>query len=263
MPTNTGLQDSRWWSTPVAALLRELGGAATGLASPDARARLRRHGPNAIPDRHRRSVVADFLRRFANPLVLILLAASAIAAATGEVASFFLIVAMVGLSVTLDFIQEYRAGEAARRLRQSVAPRARVLRDGEVRDVAVSQLVPGDVFLLAAGSLVPADARLLEARDLYVNQSLLTGESFPVEKHAGDLSEPAPGPEEAANAVFMGTSIVSGTARALACRTGGATAVGAISGVASQLVTGFDLRFSAMTIPYGVMSAPEVSAQRI
>ncbi|MEI8326560.1 MAG: magnesium-translocating P-type ATPase, partial [Betaproteobacteria bacterium] len=125
---------------------------------------------------------------------------------------------------------EYRAGEAARRLRQSVAPRARVLRDGEVRDVAVSQLVPGDVFLLAAGSLVPADARLLEARDLYVNQSLLTGESFPVEKHAGDLSEPAPGPEEAANAVFMGTSIVSGTARALACRTGGATAVGAIAG---------------------------------
>jgi Mg2+-importing ATPase len=104
-----------------------------------------------------------------------------------------------------------------------------VLRDGVTKDVPVTQVVPGDVVLLSSGSLVPADGRLLEARDLFVNQAPLTGESFPVEKRAEELAERRADLEHATNALFMGTSVVSGTARLLVCRTGSATAIGEIA----------------------------------
>ena len=171
----------------------------------------------------------EFLRRFRNPLVLILIAASVISALTGEVASFLIIIVMVLMSVILDFVQEYRAGRAAQRLRQSVQIRAKVVRDGVTKEVPVSQVVPGDVALLASGSLVPADGRLLDARDLFVNQALLTGESFPVEKRPEELTDRRADLEHATNALFMGTSVVSGTARLLVCRTGSATAIGEIA----------------------------------
>ena len=114
----------------------------------------------SVRDRPERSLLSQFLRRFRNPLVLILIAASVVSAFTGEVASFVIIIVMVLLSVTLDFVQEYRAGRAAQRLRQSVQLRASVLRDGVAKDVPVTQVVPGDVVLLAAGSpcALPTDA---------------------------------------------------------------------------------------------------------
>ena len=143
--------------------------------------------------------------------------------------AFVIIIVMVLLSVTLDFVQEYRAGQAAQRLRQAVQIRAIVVRNGETQEVPVAQVVPGDVALLASGSLVPADGRLLDARDLFVNQSLLTGESFPAEKRADELVDRRADLEGATNALFMGTSVVSGTARLLVCRTGRATAIGEIA----------------------------------
>jgi Mg2+-importing ATPase len=132
------------------------------------------------------------------------------------------------MSVTLDFVQEHRAGQAAERLRRSVALRVSALRDGRAREVPAEQVVPGDVVLLAAGDLVPADGRVLEARDLFVNQALLTGEPYPVEKHPGDLTQPA-GLDGAANAVYAGTSVISGSAQVVVCRTGVATVLGEIS----------------------------------
>ncbi|MBX6323463.1 MAG: magnesium-translocating P-type ATPase, partial [Rhodospirillaceae bacterium] len=114
-------------------------------------------------------------------------------------------------------------------LRRSVALRARVLRDGAEREVPAGDLVPGDVVLLRAGDLVPADGVLLEARDLFVNQAILTGESFPAEKHAGAPASPTATPAEAANALFLGTSVLSGTARLLVCRTGRATMLGHVA----------------------------------
>jgi P-type Mg2+ transporter len=225
-----GSQDgSAWWLKSLSGLLEELGAPGTGLTHAEVRTRLKRYGLNEFRARPERPLWLEFLRRFRNPLVLILIAASVISALTGEVASFLIIVVMVLMSVTLDFVQEYRAGRAADRLRQSVQIRATVLRDGVAKDVPVTQIVPGDVVLLNSGSLVPADGRLLEARHLFVNQALLTGESFPVEKRAGELAEPQANLEAATNALFMGTSVVSGTARLLVCRTGGATAIGAIA----------------------------------
>jgi Mg2+-importing ATPase len=226
---NAGTNVSTWWQTPLAGILAELGAPATGLSSAEARARLKRYGRNELGDRPERSLLFQFLRRFRNPLVLILIVASVVSALTGEVASFAIIVLMVLLSVILDFVQEYRAGHAALKLRQSVQIRTSVMRDGATKNVPAAQVVPGDVVLLAAGSLVPADGRLLEARDLFVNQALLTGESFPVEKTREELTDRQADLAGATNSLFMGTSVISGRGRLLVYRTGSATALGEIA----------------------------------
>jgi Mg2+-importing ATPase len=199
-----------------------------GLTTAEARARLASYGPNVVAPHRPRRLVLEFLARFRNPLVLLLLAASAVAALTGEVTSFGIIAVIVVLSVTLDFLQEHRAGQAAERLKASVAVRATVLRDGAACEIPVAELVPGDVVRLAAGDLVPADGRVLEARDFFVNQALLTGEPYPVEKHARAAPD-----DDGASAVFMGTSVVSGTATVEVERTGAHTALGEIAATVS------------------------------
>jgi Mg2+-importing ATPase len=203
---------------------RAPGAIAAGLGSVEAAARLRDVGPNLIDTRPSRAVVLQFLARFRNPLILLLLAAGGISAATGDRASFVIIAVMVLLSVTLDFVQEYRAERSAERLRESVAMRATAVRDGEPASIPARDLVPGDVVLLSPGDLVPADGRLLEATHLFVNQALLTGEPYPVGKRVDAEQASAGGPGD----VFMGTSVVSGTARALVCRTGPRTELGRI-----------------------------------
>ena len=205
------------------------GAGSEGLSSAQARARLRRYGPNTFRDPEAHSLPVEFLKRFGNPLVVILLAASVIAGLTGEVASFVIIVVMVLASVTLDFAQEYRAHRASERLRKSVRLHADVIRDGVVHRIRVSGVVPGDLVLLAAGSLIPADGVLVEGRDLFVNQSILTGESFPVEKRERSLA--AAGGESArdSDALFMGSSLISGTGRMIVRQTGSSTALGKIA----------------------------------
>jgi len=222
---NAADQASEWWNGPLSRVPTELGADGKGLTDAEARARFKRFGPNELRDRPQRSLLIEFLRRFRNPLVLILIAASAVSALTGEIAGFLIIAVMVMLSVTVDFIQEHRAGKAADRLRQSVQVRASVLRGRIAKDVPMTQVVPGDIALLAAGSLVPADGRLLDARNLFVNQAALTGESLPVEKRADAIKGRQAGVDDATTALFMGSSVVSGTGRLLVCRTGSSTAM--------------------------------------
>jgi Mg2+-importing ATPase len=136
---------------------------------------------------------------------------------------------MVLLSVLLNFLQTYRSQRAAERLRDTVAPTASVLRDGAWCEIARHDLVPGDIIRLSAGDQVPADARLLETRDLHLQQAALTGESMPVEKDANELPTAPRQLAEARNMVFLGTSVVSGTALALVVATGPATAFGDIA----------------------------------
>ena len=201
-----------------------------GLTAAQARARLRRFGANTFRDQQSHSRAVEFLRRFRNPLIIILIAASALAGLTGEIASFVIIVTMVLASVTLDFVQEDRAQRASEQLRKSVQVRASVIRDGVVHHLRVAGIVPGDLVLLQAGSLVPADGLVIEAHDLFVNQSALTGESFPVEKHVQAPPEAVQRPGHGSeNVLLMGSSIVSGSGRMLVCRTGTQTALGEIS----------------------------------
>jgi Mg2+-importing ATPase len=212
-----------WWLAPLPDAKQP------GLSSAQASIRLAEAGPNLLRKRHARSLLLQYLTRFKNPLVLILLAASAASAVTGELLNFVIVGVIVLLSVTLDFFQEYRADAAAAALRQSVSARAQLVRDGQPVEIEQAAVVPGDVALLSAGDLIPADARVLEADDFFVKQALLTGESYPIEKRCGVLPPSATDLQDANNAVFMGTSVISGSARVLVVKTGAATAMGAIA----------------------------------
>jgi len=212
--------------------------AVRGLTSAQAGQRYATFGPNVVAAGRQRSVLVQLVLRFRDPLVLLLLFSAVVAGVTGDRRSSLVIVVVVLLSVALDFVQEHRAGRAAERLRRSAEVRTSVVRDGAVREIPAVEVVPDDVVVLSAGDLVPADGRLLEARDLFVNQALLTGEPYPIEKHAGAASAAAPGAgggtdaaaprADDADAVLMGTSVVSGSGRALIVRTGARTALGEI-----------------------------------
>ncbi|MNS38790.1 Magnesium-transporting ATPase, P-type 1 [compost metagenome] len=147
----------------------------------------------------------------------------------GEVVDAGIIAAILLGSVTLNVAQTHRSNRAAEALRRSVAPSACVVRDGHPRTIPATQVLPGDVLALSAGDMIPADARLLEAKDLFTDQAALTGESLPAEKHARDLPGGAHSLDQAVNAVFAGTSVISGTGRAVVVLTGGDTAFGGIT----------------------------------
>lgn len=165
------------WKEPVDRILARLVTTASGLDAAEARSRLETFGPNDATVVNRSPLWLQFLARFRNSLVIILLVASGLSAATGDVASFLIVVIIVTISMTIDFVQEVRAQDAVEALRRSVAVQATVRRDGASLSVPIDRLVPGDVVELIAGDLVPADSRLLESRDLFINQALLTGEN--------------------------------------------------------------------------------------
>lgn len=213
---------------PIDDLFARLNTSMAGLSTEEAEERLRIYGYNELAKRKKRMAIVDFLLHFRSPLVIILLIAGLIAGFLGEVINFTIIFSIVFLSVLLDFYQESKAEKAAELLKEKVTTTATVLRDGAKREVKISEIVPGDIVYLSAGDIVPADARVIAAKDLFVNQSALTGESFPVEK------TPTPAKIEAStngwgNCLFMGTSIVSGTATAVVLKTGSLTEYGKIA----------------------------------
>jgi Mg2+-importing ATPase len=222
-------EDPAWWLKPLAEPRDELATDAAGLSSAEARTRLAKFGPNLFRDHKEQPLWLQFISRFKNPLIILLLVASAISAFTGEMTNFVIITLMVLFSVTLDFIQEHRAGKAAESLRKTVSVLARVIRDGNSMEVPITEVVPGDLVVLSAGDMVPADGLVLEAGDLFVKQALLTGESYPVEKRSGAAAADATELQDAANAVFMGTTVISGSARIRVVKTGTGTAIGAIA----------------------------------
>jgi Mg2+-importing ATPase len=221
--------ERKFWLLAIADIEKQLAAGRDGLSSDEAASRQVRYGPNSLEERRSLSLPLEFLGRFRNPLVLILLVAAGISALTGDLASFIIICTIVVTSALLDTVQEYRAKEAAESLKVSVALKEQVLRDGQEVTVLGEDLVPGDVVLLAAGDLVPADGRLLETRDFFVNEALLTGESYPAEKHACDEGAETPEVASATNAAFMGSSVMNGSAKLLVCSTGLATQLGQIS----------------------------------
>lgn len=199
-----------------------------GLSGSQASARLAEYGKNNIQLASRPHLLRQFLRRFHNPLSLLLLFACVISAATGELVSAFIIALMVVFGAALDVIQQHRAENAALRLQQSVALRATALRDGRETDIDAQDIVPGDVIVMRAGQLIPADGRILSAQDFFVQQAALTGEPYPVEK----TSDAVPSSDElhqAENALFMGSSVVSGKATMLVYATGARSQIGHVA----------------------------------
>ena len=224
-----GMVFQPFWAARADAVLADVGSSAAGLASQEALARFRRVGPNEPAPPRRFEALRDLGAFLLNPLVLILLVASAVSAAFGQVVSSAIIACMVLLSIVLNFSQSYQSQLAAQRLRDRVGQRATVLRDGRAQEIPAREVVPGDVVRLSAGDLVPGDGRLLSSRDLFLNEAALTGESLPREKHADAAVAPGASVEEAATAVLQGTSVVSGLGEAVVVRTGARTEFGQVA----------------------------------
>ena len=200
-----------------------------GLTTQEAEALLSKFGPNDPASTHRGLLAFELLHLFLNPLVIILLVASVISAFLGQKIEAELIFVIVLFSVTIDFVQTYRSQRAIQRLQEHVSLTATALRDGQWQEIKRHEIVPGDIVRLSAGDLVPADGQLLEARDLYVQQAALTGESMPAEKEARAGGKAVEGTPQAPDLVFLGTSVVSGTGVARMVATGPHTAFGAIA----------------------------------
>jgi Mg2+-importing ATPase len=190
----------------------------TGLSDLDAQQRLELYGFNEAFRRKKRTVIFEFLSKFFHPLVVLLVIIAVVTYISGDKVSSFIVAAMAVMSVALGFIQEYKAGKEAEKLSEMVRATATVYRHGKPKEVSIREIVPGDVVDLFAGDMIPADLRIIQAKDLFINQSSLTGESMPVEKTA-----------TVNNVAFMGSSVVSGTALAIVIRTGLATEFGEIS----------------------------------
>lgn len=222
------LDQLKYWSVTKEELLSILEAKETGLSEKEAQDRLKIFGPNELAKKKKNGFILKFLSKFANPLVLILLFASFISALLGETTNFIIISAIVVLSGVLDFYQEYRAENAAEKLRKKVSLTATVLRDGIKKEISHSGLVVGDVVLLSVGDIVPADCRLLSANDFLVNQSSLTGESYPQEKKVDTGASEHALVIDRINSIFMGTTVALGEATAIVVKVGNKTEFGKI-----------------------------------
>ena len=209
-----------------------MGTSTQGLTSEDATQRLERYGTNELARKQKRAGIISFLLHFKSPLIIILLIAAGIAGYTGDIPDFTFIFVIVLTSVSIDHYQESKAENAAELLKEKVTTTTTVFRDNTKKEIKLSQIVPGDIISLSAGDIAPADARIVGAKDLFINQSALTGESFPVEKTANRLESGIISTGSITdwnNYLFMGTSAVSGTATAVVIKTGGSTEYGKIA----------------------------------
>ncbi|MDE2294239.1 MAG: magnesium-translocating P-type ATPase [Gammaproteobacteria bacterium] len=256
----------------VPAALGRLQSRVSGLAPGEVGDRRARFGPNRVAHEARETLLMQLLRRLLNPLNLLLLSLAGISVAMGDHEAAAMIVAMVLLSLTLSLVQERRSHAAARRLRAMVHTTAMVLRPPGAAAAAVppapvelplDELVPGDIVHLSAGDMIPADLRVIAAKDLFVNQASLTGESLPVEKHAEPASPTASEIAALVNVCFMGTTVVSGSATGVIALTGERAYFGGVAHVvaAARAPSSFDRgvdRFAWLMIRFILVMAPLV-----
>ena len=212
-------------------LFRTLETSKLGLTSVEAQARLQKYGTNEVAQRKKQSIVVKFFRSLSNPLVIILLVAGAISGFTGDAVDATIIFLIVIMSSVLTVYQESKAENAAEALKKRVAVTATVFRDGKKQEIVTTEIVPGDIISLSPGDIVPAEARIFESKDLSIDQSALTGESFPVEKTSEPETTTASGGTitDLPNIAFSGTSVVTGFATSVVLTTGISTEFGEIS----------------------------------
>jgi Ca2+-transporting ATPase len=204
-------------------------GIEAGLAEGEAGRRLALHGPNELTEGRRRSPWLMLAAQFTDFMILVLLAAAVVAGLVGEPEDSIAIVVIVVLNAVIGFVQEYRAERTMAALRQLGAPHARVVRDGQVAEIAAGGLVPGDVVIVEAGNVVPADLRLAKVARLKVQEAALTGESVPVDKGVAPLGAEAAALGDRANMAYKGTIVTYGRARGIVVATGMATELGRIA----------------------------------
>lgn len=236
-------------SLPLKELLAEFHSAEQGLTTDGVRQQFATYGPNEVVSKKEIGLVRELLSRFASPLVLMLLALAVISFFFGDKISAIIIAAMAVLSVVLSFIQEHKAANNAAKLQEMVRITARVVREGRVIDVKLRDLVPGDIIELSAGIMIPADVRIISSKDLFLTQSALNGESFPVEKWPEQSGTTDGSVFDLPNIACLGASVVSGTARGLVIATGPKTQFGQLSQhlVRGETATNFDRGIRSFT----------------
>jgi Mg2+-importing ATPase len=247
--------------TDTNAALKEVDSRLEGLSQAEVDSRLKQVGPNEIAREKRQSPLMRLLDNVKNPLVLLLTALGVLSYLTGDLRATVVIFVMVLLGVVLRFYQEMRADTAAEKLKAMVSNTATVVRGGKEAEAPLKLLVPGDVIRLAAGDMVPADVRVLAAKDLFLNQAALTGESLPVERKADSLSADVQNPLELPNICFLGSNVESGSATAVVIYTGDKTYFGSLAAsiIGQRVLTSFDkginqftwlmIRFIAVMVP--------------
>ncbi len=204
-----------------------------GLDLDEVEQRLQTHGPNTLPKQSGEGPLKVFLRQFHNPLVYVLLASAVLAVAMDKVTDAIVVVGVVLLNSIIGFVQEFKAGKALEALSAMVPERAQVLRAGERKEIDAQALVPGDIVFIQSGDKVPADMRLLEIKNLKVEEAALTGESVPVEKNLGLVSESA-ALGDRRNMAYGGTLVSYGTGKGIVVGTGAVTELGKISSMLKQ-----------------------------
>jgi Mg2+-importing ATPase len=244
-------------------LYTQHGSSASGLSQEEAEQRLEKHGANAVAQEEGHSWRNLLIMAVLNPLVILLSLLAVLSAATGDLRAAIVMLLMVVLGVALRFVQEARADTAAAKLKAMISVTATVFRDGKLREIALAELVPGDIVRLAAGDMIPADVRILACKDLFIIQASLTGESMPVEKFDGREQSTTTSPLELKNICFLGTSVESGTATVMVVGTGAATYLGSIakSLVGQRVQTSFDKgvsRFTWLMIRFMMVMVPLV-----
>ncbi len=234
-PTREGTP--RWHAKPASAALRHFGtDRHAGLSGAEARARLSRCGPNRLPEPPPPGLLARILEQVRNPLILFLVAAGLLSLLLDHAVDAAVIFAVVVANAVIGLVQEGRAERALAAIGQILAPRAVVVRDGTRVEIPAADVVPGDILLLEAGDRVSADMRLVEARLLRIDESLLTGESVPVEKTGATAAPDAP-PGDRAGMAHAGTLVTSGQGLGVVVATGAATELGRISGMLATIET--------------------------
>jgi Mg2+-importing ATPase len=242
-------------------VVRQLETSTSGLTSEEAARRLEAEGPNEIATHKEPGWPIRLAHTFRNPLVVLLAVLALTSALTGDSRAAIVMVLMIFLGVGLRFAQETRAGAAAAKLRAMVRVTSTVIRDGIPSEIPLREVVRGDLISLCAGDMIPADARIVSAKDLFINQASLTGESMPMEKTDQVVSPDGHSPLDLPNLCFLGTSVQSGTATAIAAATGPSTYFGGMakSITAAPIQTAFDkginrftwlmIRFMAVMVP--------------
>jgi Ca2+-transporting ATPase len=207
----------------------ELNSNREGLTVNEVTRRLGQYGPNKLVEKAKKGPVSMFFEQFKDFMILILLAAALIAGIIGELTDTLVIIAIVIANAVIGFIQEYRAGKAMDALKAMAAPQTVVIRENAVSKVPSSEIVPGDIVVLEAGAVVPADLRLIEVALLRIDEAALTGESVPVEKHAGAIDKVDLSLGDRLNMAYKGTIVTYGRGLGIVTATGMKTELGKIA----------------------------------
>jgi calcium-translocating P-type ATPase len=265
---------SIWHSMNHQDVLKETGSSTAGLTPKEATQRLKKNGPNKLPQPPRRSTWIRFLLQFHNILIYVLIAAAIVTALLDHLVDTIVILAVVIANAIIGFIQEGKAEKALDAIKQMLSLKAAVIRGGKRMGVQGEALVVGDIVLLEAGDKVPADMRLIQIHDLQVQEAILTGESLPVDKHLSPVEKEVTLGDRTCMA-FSGTTVTSGTAQGIVIATGAQTQIGRISGLLQEVqtlttplveqmdtfakwLTFFILGFSTLIMAYGLLVTDQV-----